>query len=924
MKGLGKKITTFFDNTASVPKETEVKLKRRESDKPPTLGRIRKLHSSPRSFTNLLPWHEYHDESKTFVLGDGKSQGIMFELRAIGTEGATLEYMENLQGVLQTALTETLPEDHLANWVIQFYLQDDSNIASEVDVIRKYVKRGAKGSQFTEEYLKQLEEHYKQISQHGGLFVDHATTGTAWAGKIRRVRVCIYRYMDDDMIPEWEHDREEINEVADRFQNQLSTTGINIWRTEGKDLYEWMFKWFNPNPEATAGDVEEYLKMSPYPGSEDVPSGYDFSEMLMSTCPSSEEDTGHWYFDGMPHKVVTVGALRRVPKIGLMTAERKQGHHLFAAFDRFPEDSILSVTIQIKPQDEIQNHINLIKQASYGDSAESEAAAGEADIAQQHLVRGNKLYPIQMAVFIRGKTTAELKSRERVVYAQLLSANLQPINEKADLLIQDSYIRNLPMNYDPIHDKKNSHRSMLAYSKQIASLLPIYGRERGTGHPGWSFFNRGGEPLTVDPLNSLDRSKNAHALIIGPTGAGKSATLVYLIQQALAIYRPRIFVIEAGNSFGLLGDYLKEHDVSVNQVTLNKSADVSLPPFALAQQLLADKGRMSLEESADELNISDDDADEDDDRDLLGEMEIAARIMITGGDAKEAAALMRADRSLIRKAILFAAQYSKSQGRSQTLTGDVVYGLRNLEGLEGKRKERAEGMADGMDLFCTGLAGQFFNREGIAWPDRDLTIVDMGILAREGYEDQLTVAYIGLMNHIHSLVEREQHSDRQTIVITDEGHIITTNPLLAPYVIKIVKMWRKLGAWYWIATQNLEDFPDASRKMLNMLEFWMCLVMPKDEIEQIARFKDLTPEQKAKLTSSKKSAGQYTEGVILTDGLNLSFRNVPPALTLALAMTEKEEKSERMRIMEEKGCTEAQAAEDVALKIIEKRKQNDA
>ena len=59
-------------------------------------------------------------------------------------------------------------------------------------------------------------------------------------------------------------------------------------------------------------------------------------------------------------------------------------------------------------------------------------------------------------------------------------------------------------------------------------------------------------------------------------------------------------------------------------------------------------------------------------------------------------------------------------------------------------------------------------------------------------------------------------------------------PLLARYVVKITKMWRKLGAWFWIATQNLEDFPDASRKMLNMMEWWLCLVMPKEEVEQIA------------------------------------------------------------------------------------------
>lgn len=83
--------------------------------------------------------------------------------------------------------------------------------------------------------------------------------------------------------------------------------------------------------------------------------------------------------------------------------------------------------------------------------------------------------------------------------------------------------------------------------------------------------------------------------------------------------------------------------------------------------------------------------------------------------------------------------------------------------------------------------------------------------------------------------------------------MITTNPLLAPYVIKVVKMWRKLGAWLWLATQNLEDFPSTSKKMLNMIEWWLCLVMPPEEVEEIARFKKLTQEQKAMLLSATKT-----------------------------------------------------------------------
>jgi hypothetical protein len=139
------------------------------------------------------------------------------------------------------------------------------------------------------------------------------------------------------------------------------------------------------------------------------------------------------------------------------------------------------------------------------------------------------------------------------------------------------------------------------------------------------------------------------------------------------------------------------------------------------------------------------------------------------------------------------------------------------------------------------------------------------------------------MSHINDLVERHQSDARPTLVVTDEGHIITTNPLLARYVVKITKMWRKLGAWFWIATQNLEDFPDASRKMLNMMEWWLCLVMPKEEVEQIARSKDLSEEQRSLLLSARKEPGKYVEGVVLADNLEALFRSVPPPLSLALA-----------------------------------------
>jgi conjugative transfer ATPase len=555
-----------------------------------------------------------------------------------------------------------------------------------------------------------------------------------------------------------------------------------------------------------------------------------------------------------------------------------------------------------------------------GDSAEAALTREDAELVEREMAQGNKLYPVSIAFYLRGEHPRALRANVNQLNALLLPNGLQPILQEADLLTLDSYIRNLPMAYDAALDK-SSRRSRLVFSSHAANLLPLYGRSKGTGHPGLVFFNRGAEPLTFDPLHREDRKKNAHMLILGPTGAGKSALLVYLLQQMTAIYRPRIFIIEAGGSFSLLGQHFQAHGVSVNQVTLNPNEDVSLPPFADAIRVLDKEHRVRLAKAPDELIDDDDEAEEEGgSRDVLGEMEIAARIMITGGDEREDARISRADRLVIRNAIFLAAKTVKESGRAQVITADVVSALHTIgqdKSLPEHRRNRAIEMGDGMALFCSGLAGHFFNRPGTRWPEADVTLLEMGILAREGYEDQLTVAYISMMSHINDLVERHQHDARPTLVVTDEGHIITTNPLLARYVVKITKMWRKLGAWFWIATQNLEDFPDASRKMLNMMEWWLCLVMPKEEVEQIARFKELSDVQRSLLLSARKEPGKYVEGVVLSDNLEALFRSVPPPLSLALAMTEKHEKAERAAIMRERGCSELEAVYVIAERMVE-------
>ncbi|ABA57167.1 conserved hypothetical protein [Nitrosococcus oceani ATCC 19707] len=894
---------------------------------PLTSDSIKQHYHRPPSFTDLLPWMEYLPESKTFLLEDGVSLGALFEVLPVGCEARTPAFMTQLRDAIQIAINEAIPERDDAPWVLQIYVQDEPKLTQLNALLASYPSPTVRASDYSQHYQSVMSQHLQAISRPGGLFDDTTVTGSRWQGQQRRIRVVLYRRLiSNGKSPAAIEVEEAINDVATKWIASLASAGIKVQRANGQAFYQWLLSWFNPNPPLADGNPEALLQLAPYPGDENLPFGHDFAEQLTLSMPRSDEATASWVFDNMPHTVVTIQSLRRAPDIGHFTAERQAGDQVFSLFDRLPEHTIMAITLTLKPQDTTRNHIAQIKRASVGDSAEASITREDAEHVEREMAQGNKLYPVSMAFYVRGDNQKSLRNNLNRLHALLLPNGLQPIAQEADLLSLDSYIRNLPMAYDADLDKSR-RRSRLIFSRHIANLLPFYGRSRGTGHPGLVFYNRGAEPLVFDPLHRDDRKKNAHMLILGPTGAGKSALLVYLLQQMMARHRPRIFIIEAGASFSLLGQHFAHHGLSVNQITLNPNVDVSLPPFTDALRLLDRRhafNPLSVDESTMEETLDEDDEIEEEGggRDILGEMEIAARIMITGGDEREDARLTRADRLLIRNAIFLAAKTVKETSRTQVITQDVVNAFQTIATnaeLPEHRRNRALEMGDGMALFCSGLAGHFFNRPGQSWPAVDVTILEMGMLAREGYEDQLTVAYLSMMSHINDLVERHQHDDRPTLVVTDEGHIITTNPLLARYVVKITKMWRKLGAWFWIATQNLEDFPDASRKMLNMMEWWLCLVMPKEEVEQIARFKDLNDEQRNLLLSARKEPGKYVEGVVLADKVEALFRNVPPALSLALAMTEKHEKAERAAIMREKNCSELEAVYEIAQRIEQTR-----
>lgn len=883
------------------------------------------------SFADRLPYMEYLPDEKQFLLEDGFSVAAVYTIKPISTEGRSEDWLiarrDQIQNILQTTLEEY--EIHHGQWVMQQYTYDSDELYRVIPALREYVAEHAKGTQYTEEYFKELEAHLRGVSNPDGIFIDNAVTGEPWRGKVQETKMVIYRRCTESekrKAKDVFSPTEQLNDVCEQIEQALLRTECHFTRDTGRDFFGWMLRWFNPNPELTDGDRELFYSMADYPENEDLPFGTDLAESLLYTPPASDPDNSCWYFDDMPHRFIRCASRKSIPEIGLLTGEirdktaKKGSGGARCMLDRLPEGSITMLTIVIEASSSVETHLNKLDGKSKGETAESSRTQAQIEQARTYMGSNQKVVRVSSGIYIRAKDLKELKKRTQQTAQVLMLSGFKVVRDRDDAMQNHAYLTHLPMNFDPLADKRYRYHR-LCFAQHAANMTMFFGRASGTGHAGLMGFNRGGDLFMADPFNSNDRTNNAHGVILGSTGSGKSVFCTTFAAHIMAVHRPRLYLVEAGNSFGLLAQYFERFGLTVQRMSVTPAeieAGLNFAPFAEAYKALDQ--RQSVDSVSDDI-VDEISYDEKEPRDVLGELEIIARLMITGGESSEVAKFSRANRFTLRNCIIQAAEKAQSENRvcqTQDVANALMLASQDSK-LPDNERTRLREMGASMAYYTQGLDGKLFNGTGFSWTDADVTIVDLGMLAQEGREAQLAVTYTSLMLEINARAEQFQHTGRMGLMLTDEAHLITANPLLAPFAVKIVKMWRKLNYWWWAATQNCGDFPASAEKLLKMIEFWICLGTSTLEIEEISEFKTLSSEQQELLLSIRKEPKKYAEGAIISTKIEQLFRSVPPSLFLALAMTEGYEKADRAKLMEEHGISEVDAALMIAAQINEVR-----
>ena len=909
----------------------------------------KKYYQIPPSILKHLPWVEFDDESDSVLLHD-TTVGAVFELTLVATEAKPEVYLQQLRDGLQGIFQDTFPQyhDNQSPWILQFYIHDELSMAYLFQSIDHYIQPTAQDSPFKDYYLNIMNDYCNWLSYPEGVFYDDKVTDSQFHGGQRKVRVAIYRQYHKKMALSRNRTAlQDLNVVAVSFISKLKSIGIEVRRLKGQEFRDWLIRWFNPKPPITEGNVDALLNLIPYPENKsEQPVGYDFSEQLFYSVPKSDNTEGVWYFDKLPHRYISIQHLTKVPDIGHVTRDRAFGNFRYGLFDKFPEGATFVMTVVIQSQEIVKNHLERIEEgARKSNSTAAMITFEDCQIAKRAIEKGNYLFPASMGIYLRGKDLEDLSQKENDLESLLINNGFHTLKSDHELLPIHSYLNQLPFCYNYLFDKNNMHRSGYVFGKQLANLLPLYGRERGTGHPLLQFLNRGGETFTLDPFNPKDKDQNSHMLILGSTGSGKSATSTDLLIKIMGTYRPYLVMVDAGNSFHLLKDFFKEAGLSVHHVAVSLDNPPILNPFADSEKMLAqiesmggqqntsqvlEKLENRLQSDFTEVNAQEQepiqvavDNDRETQRDYMGEMALSAQLMITGGEQKEQDNMTRQDRMLILDALIRAARSAKAHGFNQMIPEDVVQALRDIatelasNQQETEKQARLRMMADSMAFFTKDtIASRVFNQRGEAWPDADITLFEQGLFKDEGYEAHNALAFMGLMSRTMAKAETRQFEERFTLFFGDEIHTITKNLLTVVYLTKCAKMSRKFGLWLWLATQNVSDFPFEARKILSMMEFWMCLGMSEAEMKSVEEFRKLSEEEHELFRSVRKSAKKYVEGVLLSNRIKALFRNVPPRLSLSLAMTEKHEKAERHKLMEQYHISELEAAKLIAKNML--------
>lgn len=406
---------------------------------------------------------------------------------------------------------------------------------------------------------------------------------------------------------------------------------------------------------------------------------------------------------------------------------------------------------------------------------------------------------------VRNKVSSENASnREQFfdlsVHINLMGFNKEIIDDQAmslerrlwrighkEVLRGDAVVRNsMPFNFRQT-SMKLLKRSIPHLTESVSHMAPMFVEYQGVPDPAILMNNRAGQPIFLDLWgNSVN---TAHSLICGTTGSGKSFTFNNLLMALRVKYRPKVWIIDKGDSYESLclvlnGNYVRLTTERFVEPVSGRTIDpICINPFALKR----DENNRNVKPELDEIFF-------------------VARMLIMMMEAGDGSGSTKSNLTKVTSSLLYQAleefyrDWVETRPLDEPRFRDFIPHLIKTNFHE----QKGEVLAQNLTLYYgTGpFAAIFDGYLDVDW-ENDFTVLETQRMSKS---PALGIVTLALFRQIDLYCKFKLDRSRKKVVAVDEAWATLSDPNAAKALSSFYRELRRYGAGCLLISQTVKDF----------------------------------------------------------------------------------------------------------------------
>ncbi|HGN1515762.1 MULTISPECIES: VirB4 family type IV secretion system protein [Pseudomonas] len=351
----------------------------------------------------------------------------------------------------------------------------------------------------------------------------------------------------------------------------------------------------------------------------------------------------------------------------------------------------------------------------------------------------------------------------------------------------DAAVRNsMPLNFRQ-SSMKLFRRDTPHLTESLSHLCPFFVEYQGCADPAILMNNRAGQPIYLDLWGKM--TNTAHSLICGSTGTGKSFTFNNLLMALRVKYRPKVWIIDKGDSYESLclvldGNYIRLATEPFKEPITGRTINpICINPFWIGTDENGQAVMPSLEDMF-----------------FIARMLV---MMITSSSSEQAktSVITPVTVPLLYQALNeFYTDWIATRPKDEPRFRDFIPYLVRTKFTE----QSGETLAQALTLYYGSgpFAALFDGFLQVQW-DNDFTVLETQRMAKS---PALPVVTLALFRQIDLYCKFKLDRSRKKIVAVDEAWATLSDPTAASALSSFYRELRRYGAGCLLISQTVKDF----------------------------------------------------------------------------------------------------------------------